>query len=455
MKKAAGLLLAVLCPVVLLPVLFAASGAYAQTVKPLPPAPGATLTTISPEPGTWTEPGVSVNPLDPRQVVVVFQYTAQAAYSQDAGHTWHLATGVSLPQYRMSGDVSTVFDNKGHAFLACIAFDKLGTTNYWAHGATRNGIYIRRSLDGGATWEPEVHPVAVQTTSPGIPFEDKPYIVADTSKSPYAGNLYIGWTRWTLTDSRMLFSRSTDDGLTWSEPIEISQVRGLPRDDNGALEGFDGVVGPDGTLYAVWTLTDHIVFTESHDGGRTFSRTRNIVTTAPTMFDIADLERANGFPQIAIDPRGGPHGGPLYVTWSDYRNGGVDVFCIVSRDHGRSWSAPVRVNNDPIHDGADHFFQWLAVDPLSGEVNVVFYDRREDPADKVQIVALARSSDGGASFANYAWTTTPFHSEGVFMGDYLGLAAWGDRVYGAWPVRPGTEDKTSLQIGVADFGMGK
>ncbi len=425
----------------------------AQAVAPLPMAPGAEVTTLSPQPGTWSEPSVAVNPLNPKQVVAVYQFVAQAAYSGDAGKTWKLAAGVAAANYRMSGDVSTAFDNKGHALICYIAFDKLGTTNYWGHGATRNGIYVRRSLDGGASWEPELRTVAAQPSTPGVPFEDKPYLVADTgSRSPHAGNLYIGWTRWTLTDSQMLFSRSTDDGLTWSEPMEITHERGLPRDDNGALEGFDGTVGPDGTLYAVWALTDHIVFTESHDGGRTFTRTKDIVWTAPTMFALAGMERANGFPQIAIDPRGGRRGGPIYVTWSDYRNGDVDVFCIVSKDHGRSWSAPVRVNNDPVHDGADQFFQWLAVDPVSGAVNLAFYDRREDASDKTQIVALARSTDGGASFENYAWTKTPFDSDGVFVGDYIGLAAYGNRVYGAWTSRPGTEKHTTVEVGVADFG---
>ncbi|HEV2277384.1 MAG TPA: hypothetical protein VGS02_04370, partial [Acidobacteriaceae bacterium] len=38
----------------------------------LPPAPGAQVTTLSAEPGTWSEPGVAVNPLNPQQVVVVF-----------------------------------------------------------------------------------------------------------------------------------------------------------------------------------------------------------------------------------------------------------------------------------------------------------------------------------------------------------------------------------------------
>lgn len=438
---------------VLVALLGGAAGASAQAVAPLPAAPGAEVTTLSPQPGTWSEPSVSVNPIDPKQVVAAFQFVAQAGYSNDAGKTWKLAAGVAAPNYRMSGDVSTAFDDKGHALICFIAFDKLGTTNYWGHGATRNGIYVRRSLDGGANWEPELRTVVAQPTTPGVPFEDKPYLVADTGeKSPYKGNLYVGWTRWTLTDSRMLFARSTDDGETWSSPLEISQVRGLPRDDNGALEGFDGAVGPDGTLYAVWAVTDRIAFTESHDGGKTFSKTRDIVTTAPTMFALAGMERANGFPQIAIDPRGGAQGGAIYVTWSDYRNGDIDVFAIMSKDYGRTWSAPARVNDDPIHDGADQFFQWLAVDPVSGAVNVAFYDRREDGEDKKQVVALARSVNEGKTFSNYAWTEMPFDPTGVFMGDYIGLAAWGGRVYGAWAARSGTDKKTSVEVGVADFG---
>jgi len=238
----------------------------------------------------------------------------------------------------------------------------------------------------------------------------------------------VGWTRWSLTDSKILFSRSTDDGKTWSPAIEIDQTPGLPRDDNGADEGFDGAVGPDGRLYAIWSQDNYIFLTVSRDGGKTFSRARPIIHTAPIMFAVQTLERANGFPQVAIDPRSQR----LYVTWSDYRNGDIDIFCSTSTDRGKRWSEPVRVNNDPIHNGADQFFQWLAVDPADGSADVVFYDRRADPANKMQTVTLARSTDHGNTFQNYAWTTDPFSASDVFFGDYIGIAAFGGRVYGAW-----------------------
>jgi hypothetical protein len=432
----------------------------------LPKAPGGTVTLLTSKPGYFTEPAVAVNPKDPQQVVVAYQSPVRISYSTDGGQSWADAPGIAPQNYRVSGDVSVTYDSRGHAIICYMAFDKLGTFNYWGHGATRNGLFIRRSLDGGKTWEAEHIPVIEQPTEPGIPAEDKAYIVADTSRGPHSGNLYVGWTRWTLTDSEILLSRSTDGGTTWSKPIEIDGHPGLPRDDTGANEGFDGVVGPDGTLYATWSTGTEIMLTTSRDGGQTFSPPVPVVHTAPSMFAVQGLERANGFPQIAMDPRGSPHGGDLYLTWSDYRNGDLDVFCAKSQDQGRSWSAPVRVNNDSIHDGADQFFQWLAVDPTSGAVNVAFYDRRGDPKNEKQIVVLARSSDAGETFENYAWTNNPFDASGVFFGDYTGLAAFGNRVYGAWtekPEQPEADEKappdatskrhgTTVKVGVADFG---
>lgn len=426
--------------------------------QPLAPAPNAEVHDLTPEPGYFTEPSIAINPRDSRQVVAAFQDNAHISFSRDGGRHWQAATGIAPPNYRVSGDVSVTYDNHGHAILCYMAFDKLGRDSYWAYGATRNGLFVRRSLDGGATWEANHIPIIEHPTEPNIPWEDKPYIVTDDTGGPNGGNLYVGWTRWTLTDSEILLSRSTDGGLTWSPPAEIDSRPGLPRDDNGALEGFAGAVGSDGTLYAVWSANDRLQFTLSRDGARTFSPTRDILHTGPTMFRLQAFSRANGFPQIAVDRRGAKPG-RLYVTWSDYTNGGVDVFCAASDDGGTSWSAPVRVNNDPLHDGADHFFQWLAVDQADGDVDILFYDRRADPRNRTQTVTLARSTDGGRSFVNYAWTTAPFQTnESVFMGDYSGIAAYDGRVYGVWAEKPEASGDskargTIVRVGVADFGQ--
>src|SRR5262249_26328551 len=115
--------------------------------------------------------------------------------------------------------------------------------------------------------------------------------------------------------------------------------------------------------------------------------------------------------------------------------------------------------------GADQFFQWLAVDPDDGSVNILFYDRRGDPKNRKQTVTLARSVDGGHTFSNYAWTQEQFEAGGDFFGDYTGIAALGGRVYGVWGEKPNnvpesatkSEDEhsgshgTVVKVGVADF----
>jgi hypothetical protein len=377
----------------------------------------------------YSEPSIAINPTNPQQLIAAYQVNASVAYSADAGKTWAIAENTAPDDYRRSGDVSVAYDRQGHAFLCYIAFDKLGTENYWARGATRNGVFVRRSSDGGKTWGKDHAVVFAHNSDPGIPFEDKPYIVADTSRSKYAGNLYVGWTQWQLSKSIMLLSRSTDSGKTWSTPIEISTHEGLPRDDNGAVEGFTGAVGADGTLYAAWCDITGIVLVVSRDGGRTFSRSRTVIQTGPSSFSPVNVFRANGFPEIGIDPRSNR----LYVTWSDYTNGDIDVFAASSPDGGKSWSRPVRVNNDSLHNGLDQFFQGLAVDPIDGSVNILFCDRRADPDNRKYIMVLARSTDSARNFQNYAWSTKPSDPTDVFMGDYTGIAALGGRVYGVWP----------------------
>jgi hypothetical protein len=210
--------------------------------------------------------------------------------------------------------------------------------------------------------------------------------------------------------------------------------------------GFVGTVGADGTIYASWNDGSTITFTESHDGGLTFAPSRPAVEVAPPYFGgaggIPGVSRAMGFPQIAVDGREGKPGGTLYLVWSDYHNGDIDVFSVSSTDHGRTWSKPVRVNTDAIHNGIDQFFQWLAVDPITGDVYVQFYDRRDDPGNRKTGFTLARSTDEGKTFMNYAWAESPFESQQpAFLGDYT------------WSYEKGCQGKKLLPAPLRDAGV--
>ncbi len=153
-------------------VLLISAAAFAQSG--LPAAPGARAVTISPPERRGNEPSIAVNPKNPSQVVAVYQ-PASVSYSTDGGRTFTPAELPPVEGWRGGGDVSVTFDNRGAAFLGTLHFDRLGTASYWAHNAGRNGIFVRRSLDGGRTWEKDAAAVkAWHGNEPDIEWEDMP-----------------------------------------------------------------------------------------------------------------------------------------------------------------------------------------------------------------------------------------------------------------------------------------
>src|SRR5882757_2604623 len=124
--------------------------AFAQTNLPRPP--GARVIDLTGK-GYFNEPAIAVNPANPQQLVAAWQVNTSVAYSQDGGATWTTAKDTASKTFKISGDVAVVYDAKGAAIVAYLGFDKLGTENYWAHNATRNGLFVRRSADGGKTWD--------------------------------------------------------------------------------------------------------------------------------------------------------------------------------------------------------------------------------------------------------------------------------------------------------------
>jgi hypothetical protein len=87
---------------------------------------------------------------------------------------------------------------------------------------------------------------------------------------------------------------------------------------------------------------------------------------------------------------------------------------------------------------SDQVLPWIDVKP-DGTIDVAWYDRRNDPADRLWDVYVTRSTDGGTTFApevpiNAGSFLTPSTtgSPWPWMGEYLGLAVDGQYGYVAW-----------------------
>lgn len=369
------------------------------------------------------ETAIAIDPTDANRIVAVAQGVGCYYFrSSDGGATW--AEGSITDPYDL-GDPTLAMDANGVAYCGYI-----GTFQH-------SGIYITRSTDGGITWQPGV-PVIEHDA--GAPFEDKEYPACDRTNGSFAGSLYVGWTQFDRypstapTDStRILLSYSRDQGITFAPPVKVSDRGGDCVDGGNTVEGAVPAVGPDGTVYLAWAGPRGIEFDRSTDGGCTWGVDR-VISDMPGGWDFAvpGIYRANGLPITKTDLSIGPFSGRVYVAWSDQRNGDTDVFLVFSDDRGAHWSPRVRVNGDPVGNGRDQFFPWIDVDPMTGHVYIVYYDRRATTGVDTE-VWLATSTDGGATFTEEVISQSPFTPDpAVFFGDYIGLAAHNGRVRPFW-----------------------
>lgn len=384
-------------------------------------------------PGTNpSEVTIAVNPLDPRQLIVGANIN-YSAYSADGGRTWQ-ERALNSP-FGVWGDPSIVFAPDGAALLAHLSNPRDG---YWL-----DRLVVQRSVDGGATWNNGAAAIAVQPPTQ----HDKEWLCADWSATASRGTVYMTWTQFDryasaapADSSRVLCARSSDGGQTWSAPVRVCDRLGDCIDRDSTVQGAVPAVGPGGEVYTCWSDARGLWFDASYDGGRSFGADR-FLDTQPGGWDIAiaGLERCNGFPVTLCDLSDSRYRGRVYVVWADQRNGAedTDIFLRTSDDGGRTWSERRRVNGDT--GAAQQFFHWATLDAVTGDLWVVYYDRRA-AAGLATDVYVARSTDGGATFREQEVSERPFTPRAsIFLGDYIGIAAHGGVAWPVWTRLDGTE----------------
>lgn len=367
------------------------------------------------------ETSIYINPKDPR-IVVAGANLQSFYYSLDGGSNW-TRNPLNSP-LGVYGDPVLVIDTLGYIYYLHLSNTPSGT---WL-----DRIVCQRSVNNGLSWN---HHAGIGLN--GNKVQDKEWAVVN----PYTNELIVTWTQFDvygssnpLLKSNIMFSKSADQGVTWTDAIRINEISGDCVDSDNTVEGAVPAVGPNNEIYTSWAGPEGIVFDRSTDGGITWLDDDIKVSDMPGGWDYAipGIYRSNGMPITCCDLSNGNNRGTIYINWSDQRNGtdDTDIWLSKSTDGGTSWSAPKRVNNDP--PGKQQFFTWMCIDQTTGYLWFVFYDRRNQNGVLTDVY-MAVSRDGGETFSNFKVSETPFKPfSSVFFGDYTCVSATNNIVRPIW-----------------------
>lgn len=343
--------------------------------------------------------------------------------SADGGYTWSIGT-IASQSYGVWGDPCCIADTAGNFYFFHLSWPPSGN---WI-----DRIVCQKSTDGGLTWNNGSF-----MGLNGNKAQDKEWAVVD----PANNNIYVTWTQFDVYGSAnpvhksiIRFAKSSDEGQTWSAAVKINEIDGDCIDSDNTVEGAVPAVGPNGEIYTSWAGPAGLVFDRSLNGGDTWLEEDIIVSDFPGGWDytIPGIYRCNGLPVTVCDLSNGLYRGNIYINWTDQRNGSedTDVWLSKSSDGGNTWSAPIRVNDDP--PGKQQFFTWMTVDQLTGYLWFVWYDRRNYSDDNTDVY-MATSTDGGETFINFKVSEEPFiPTTNVFFGDYNNITAHNNVIRPIW-----------------------
>ena len=402
-------------------------------------------------------PTVVRHPDRPEHLVVAHRidrpgFSALVEWSDDGGTTW---TAVTPPLPEGTEPCAASPSSTPCPFGPDVAFGPDGTlyvlyVELQGQGNTPARLWLSTSSDGGRTLQEPVQ-VAGELT-----FQARVVVAPD-------GTLHLTWLQADnvalnrlVGPAPVVASHSTDGGQTFSEPVPISDparprvgaatpvidsegdVVVLYQDFTGDRRDFENLEGPPAEEPFA------LVVTRSDDGGQTFSPgvelESGIVATKRFLVFLPE------HPSLAAGPNG-----TLYAAWHGSSNGDDDVFLRRSDDGGATWSEAVRVNDNPVGDGTHQYLPQVAVAP-GGRVDVLFYDRRVDPANVMTDAYLATSDDGAASFTNLRVSSESFDSSvgpvfddsyGADFGTRVGLDSIDGEAYAVW---------TDTRLGSLDTG---
>jgi hypothetical protein len=432
------------------------------------------------------EPSVAVDPAKPKVVVAgsndycaaIVNGDVWTGYyrSTDGGSSWanslvpgypadESAAGLASPTHgkcAAAGDPTQAFDRQGRLFYAFICFNRVGPIN--------GSVYAARYLNHGATYD---RTVLIKSGTPsglfltGL-FQDKINLTVDQTTGPTSGNVYVAWSQYNgfAPSNAVLFSRSTDHGLSFSRAVRVTPV------SHGTASFADLAVGPDGAVYLTFLTypsssqsTWDIWLSKSTNAGVSFGAPSHVATiqsfdsnqfSGSGAYDCGDGPFAcpSGFTfsrffsssAVAADAKG------VHVVYSAETAAGQAKIFFRNSPDGVNWPSPAATLDSVL---VGH--QWFPdIGSADGVITAVFYDSRADSAyspdrppgntadgrnsGDVVHTFIARSTDGGTRWtetqvstagSNFGWMTHGSRRVG-FWGDYIYVSAVPGAVNIAW-----------------------
>jgi hypothetical protein len=324
------------------------------------------------------------------------------AHTTNGGRTW-ISAGV-LQRNVFRSDPVLNSDNAGRFFYLSLLqtfFDDL-----W------------RSLNGGQSW------TDIAPADGG----DKQWFVIDNTNSPGHGFQYQSWSTDGNNYGGRQFSRSTNGGLTWMNPINIpnSPAWGtLDVDSNGNL--FIG--GVNLTTNQIWCIRS----TNAKNGAvvPTFDQSIPVQLGGHIAFgEPINPDGLVGQVFLAVDRSGTITNNNVYMLASIQPTGfstGSDVMFVRSTNGGQTFSAPRRINDDPVNPAKWHWFGTLSVAP-NGRIDAVWLDTRNAGNNINSQLFYSYSLDGGNTWSRNVAISNSFNPFLGYpnqnkLGDYITIVS--------------------------------
>jgi hypothetical protein len=435
------------------------------------------------------EPSLAVNPTDHNNIIVAYQQDRWSrsggatgivvAYTMNGGLTWSHTNvpstrcGGGLPgsagDFERDSDPWVAFSANGTAYLASLPFNIGQDFN--------ESFAVSKSTNKGATWTSTT--VSVDPTAGLANVYDGSKVVVDSVDNntvyftggnyPYKGSGHdvLDPTNNNGKKSQLVFSKSTDAGVTWSPIRVVAQFP--PSTQQGHFEILaipPTTAHPQGILTGVIQVLNNVInkspsksskdtiaVIQSFDRGNTWSAVKDVATIEHSTLPLDEpfetstglsFNNGNFVGALALDK----NSGAIYASWTDSRFSGKAVngnVIMKSDDGGTTWSQPINATpGTPVNVSSNVFKIAVAA---NGTVGVLSYDFRNDlPNDSTwnmdvylsffrpnatthQLDYLSEQRLTPVSMdARQLLTRTTIGAgyPGLWLGDYMGLATDGN-----------------------------